>query len=48
VGARRLQALCDELETMARRGQVDGADPLVREAEQEFARVRLALEAELR
>jgi CheY-like chemotaxis protein/HPt (histidine-containing phosphotransfer) domain-containing protein len=46
VGARRMFALCDIIEERSRAGCVQGADTLVLTLEEEFGRVRLALEAE--
>jgi HPt (histidine-containing phosphotransfer) domain-containing protein len=46
LGAARMTAICARLETIGRAGSVVGAAELVRELEEEFLRVRLALEAE--
>lgn len=46
LGARRMSALCAQLEQMGRNGQLDGTEALVVELEAEFERVRDELEAE--
>ncbi len=44
LGAKRLHALCAQLEATARSGILVGAQPLVREVEHEAVRVRHAME----
>lgn len=44
LGAKRLHALCAQLEATARSGILAGAQPLVREVEHEAVRVRRAME----
>lgn len=46
VGARRMFALCDIIEERSRAGSIEGAATLLLTLEEEFERVRLALEAE--
>ncbi len=46
VGARRMASLCGELETLARNTILDGSPALVIKLEEEFTRVRHALEME--
>ena len=48
LGATKMTAVCERLETIGRAGSVDGADVLLGELEEEFLRVRRALEAEKR
>ncbi|MGA9773733.1 MAG: ATP-binding protein [Blastocatellia bacterium] len=48
LGATRMTAICAELETIGRAGSVVGAAEMARELEDEFLRVRRALEAERR
>jgi len=46
LGARRMDALCEILEEQGRAGSINGAPGLLAALEEEFARVREALEAE--
>ncbi len=46
VGARRMHDLCDIIEERSRAGSMHGATALLMTLEEEFGRVRLALEAE--
>jgi PAS domain S-box-containing protein len=47
VGAARLRALCEEIETRARANQLEALAPLLEQADQESARALLALRTEL-
>jgi PAS domain S-box-containing protein len=46
VGANRMTALCDIIEELSRAGSVDGTPVLITALEEEFERVRRALQAE--
>jgi HPt (histidine-containing phosphotransfer) domain-containing protein len=48
VGANRLVAICQDLETLARNATLDGTAALATTLEGEFARVRQALRSEQR
>ena len=47
LGARRLAAICEELQARGRAGDMPGASALLPQLDAEFARVRTALSAEL-
>jgi PAS domain S-box-containing protein len=47
IGANRLAELCARLEAEAKNGNIHGADPIVREIEDEIAAVRRGLESEM-
>jgi HPt (histidine-containing phosphotransfer) domain-containing protein len=44
-GAMALSGMCKELEEMGKSGTLEGADPQIARAEEEYARVRAALES---
>jgi HPt (histidine-containing phosphotransfer) domain-containing protein len=46
-GARRMQAVCERLETIASQGSLDSVESMLDEIEREFGLVRVALENEL-
>jgi PAS domain S-box-containing protein len=46
LGANRLASICEALENIGRAGSIDSADPLLGLLDEEFARVREALEVE--
>ncbi|HST21987.1 MAG TPA: ATP-binding protein [Blastocatellia bacterium] len=48
LGATRMTAICQRLETVGRTGSISGAAALLKELEEEFSLVRRALEAEKR